>query len=151
MADHDLTCRCIRCREIRGQETVDLAQAHLETVTYDTDATREHFLQYLTPSGHLAGFLRLSLPKAPRDEILIPEIRRAAMIREVHVYGPAQLLGRQGRGMQHRGLGTHLLEEAARLSVEAGFEELAVIAAVGTRPTIGSAALPKGCSIPSGR
>ena len=134
MADHDLTCRCIRCREIRGQETVDLAQAHLETVTYDTDATREHFLQYLTPSGHLAGFLRLSLPKAPRDEILIPEIRRAAMIREVHVYGPAQLLGRQGRGMQHRGLGTHLLEEAARLSVEAGFEELAVIAAVGTRP-----------------
>ncbi len=102
---------------------------------YTTGATEEHFLQYLTVKGKLAGFLRLSLPLAPRDpaEVPIPEIRTAAMVREVHVYGPAQALGRQGRGVQHRGLGSRLLEDAARLARERGFEELAVIAAVGTR------------------
>ena len=56
------------------------------------------------------------------------------MIREVHVYGPAQELGHRGPGEQHRGLGTWLLELAADLARQAGFRELAVIAAVGTRP-----------------
>jgi elongator complex protein 3 len=56
------------------------------------------------------------------------------MIRELHVYGPAQALGAQGRGLQHRGLGTQLLEDAAHIAREAGFDALAVIAAVGTRP-----------------
>jgi len=129
-------CRCIRCREVRGErESGGVGEWLFKDELYLTDATEEHFLQYLTPEGKLVGFLRLSLPFAPRDldEIPIPEIREAAMIREVHVYGPAQALGEQGRGVQHRGLGTQLLEAAARLAREAGFRELAVIAAVGTR------------------
>ena len=129
-------CRCIRCREVRGErESGGVEEWLFADELYLTDATEEHFLQYLTPEGKLVGFLRLSLPFAPRDldEIPIPEIREAAMIREVHVYGPAQALGEQGRGVQHRGLGTQLLEAAARLAREAGFRELAVIAAVGTR------------------
>ena len=134
MRDREMTCQCIRCREVRGRENVDFDRVHLEIVPYETDATQEYFLQYLTASGRLAGFLRLSLPKGPRKEIAIPEILEAAMVRELHVYGPAQKLGKQGKGMQHRGLGTQLLEEAARIAGEAGFRELAVIAAVGTRP-----------------
>jgi len=129
-------CRCIRCREVRGErESGGVEEWLFADELYLTDATEEHFLQYLTPEGKLVGFLRLSLPFAPRDldEIPISEIREAAMIREVHVYGPAQALGEQGRGVQHRGLGTQLLEAAARLAREAGFRELAVIAAVGTR------------------
>ncbi|MFP4344746.1 MAG: elongator complex protein 3 [Anaerolineales bacterium] len=133
MEPEGLVCRCIRCREIRGRETVDPEAVRLEDLVYETDATEEHFLQMLTPEERLAGFLRLSLPRAPRDELPIPEIRTAAMIREVHVYGPAQTLGRRRRGGQHRGLGTWLLEEAADMARKAGFSELAVIAAVGTR------------------
>ncbi|MGC9400375.1 MAG: elongator complex protein 3 [Anaerolineae bacterium] len=134
MKKEGLQCHCIRCREIRGRSTPEsIEQAQLTPVVYETDATQEQFLQFLTPEARLAGFLRLSLPKAPRDEIPIPEIRRAAMVREVHVYGPAQALGAQGVGGQHRGLGTELLEIAARRAREAGFEALAVIAAVGTR------------------
>lgn len=133
MANEELRCRCIRCREVRGKVRADFDNVTLDVVSYTTDATQEHFLQYLTPGGYLAGFLRLSLPRASRDELALPEIRTAAMIREVHVYGPAQALGARGRGGQHRGLGTELLEIAAEMAHDAGFDELAVIAAVGTR------------------
>lgn len=147
MEARGLRCECIRCREVRAGgdkshgaevpgswEGESAAALRIEDVTYATDATEEHFLQALTPEERLAGFLRLSLPRTSRVEIPIPEIRDAAMIREVHVYGPAQELGRRGPGEQHRGLGTRLLELAADLARQAGFDELAVIAAVGTRP-----------------
>jgi elongator complex protein 3 len=133
MAKEGLRCQCVRCREVRGKVKADFDHVSLDVISYTTDATQEHFLQYLTPGGYLAGFLRLSLPHAPRDELTIPEIRAAAMIREVHVYGPAQALGARGRGGQHRGLGTELLEIAAEMARDAGFDDLAVIAAVGTR------------------
>ncbi len=138
MRAHGLACQCIRCREVRGKEiAVGQLQAtkelRLDVVSYPTDATQEHFLQYLTPAGNLAGFLRLSLPTAPRDVLPIPEIREAAMVRELHIYGPAQALGQRGGAAQHRGLGTQLLDAAADIARRAGFKTLAVIAAVGTR------------------
>lgn len=139
MHERSLACQCIRCREVRGKEIavgqiLATEELRLDVVSYPTDATQEHFLQYLTPSGHLAGFLRLSLPAVPRDALPIPEIREAAMVRELHVYGPAQALGQRGGAAQHRGLGTQLLDAAADMARHAGFDELAVIAAVGTRP-----------------
>jgi len=139
MQERGVVCQCIRCREVRGKELAAEGDTALETLSlevlsYATDATQEHFLQYLTPAGHLAAFLRLSLPFAPRDELPIPEIREAAMVRELHVYGPAQALGQRGLAVQHRGLGTRLLDAAAALAREAGFRQLAVIAAAGTRP-----------------
>ncbi len=134
MSKRGLRCRCIRCREVRGAwSTLDQGEPRLEIIRYETDATTEHFLQFLTPTGKLAGFLRLSLPHAPRNELPIPEIREVAMIREVHVYGPAQSLGQRGEGVQHRGLGSQLIERAVQIAKEAGFRAMAVIAAVGTR------------------
>jgi elongator complex protein 3 len=57
------------------------------------------------------------------------------MIREVHVYGPALRLGAElDTAPQHAGLGTQLIEEAKRTARRAGYERLAVIAAIGTRP-----------------
>ena len=56
------------------------------------------------------------------------------MIREVHVYGRVVSLGDQHQGRaQHLGLGTRLVEEAARRAGEAGYKDLAVISAIGTR------------------
>ena len=56
------------------------------------------------------------------------------MIREVHVYGPALGIGREGGGAaQHVGLGRRLLDAARRISRAAGFERISVIAATGTR------------------
>ena len=125
-------CLCIRCREIRKADA-NLDQLELVNVHYETDGTQEQFIQYVTPDNQIAAFLRLSLPTTSRAELGIDEIRDAAMIREVHVYGPAQSLGQHEDGVQHQGLGTQLLDIAAEISQKAGFRKLAVIAAVGTR------------------
>jgi elongator complex protein 3 len=131
MAQEGLVCRCIRCREVRGQE-IDTDLLKLESLSYETDATREVFLSHVTPDDRLAGFLRLSLPQMGSP---IEELSGCAVIREVHVYGPALELGNRQAGFaQHAGLGTQLIEEARRIAREEGYERLAVIAAVGTRP-----------------
>ncbi len=134
MKRRGLACRCIRCREVR-QEKIAAGQLHFEPYTYSTDATTEHFLSYITSSGKLAGFLRLSLPLPdvpPAD--IIDELRGSAVIREVHIYGPALEIGAASQGeAQHAGLGAQLIEQAAGLAREAGFRRLAVISAIGTR------------------
>ena len=58
----------------------------------------------------------------------------AAMIREVHVYGQALSLGEDAPGKpQHMGLGRQLIERAAEIAAERGYQRLAVISSVGTR------------------
>ena len=131
MARQGQRCRCIRCREVRG-DPIDPDELEMDIVRYRTDATRERFLQYVTADGDLAGFLRLSLPEA---EPPIDELRGCAMIREVHVYGPALRLGSEFESTpQHAGLGSQLIEAAKRMAHQEGYERLAVIAAIGTRP-----------------
>jgi elongator complex protein 3 len=90
------------------------------------------FLQYITDTRNIAGFLRLSLP----DDVpaITEELADAAIIREVHVYGQALGLGESSPGRaQHAGLGTRLIERAAEIAHERGYRRLAVISAVGTR------------------
>jgi elongator complex protein 3 len=127
-------CECIRCREVRS-EKIEPDALEIRDLGYETDATTEHFLQYLTPRGKVAGFLRLSLPHAdvPHEEIL-DEVRGCAMVRELHIYGPALELGASDAGKaQHTGLGRRLAERAMQVARDAGMKRMAVISAVGTR------------------
>jgi elongator complex protein 3 len=127
-------CRCIRCREVRGEKVSQ--PVSLGVCAYETTGGRELFLSADTEAGRLAGFLRLSLP-TPEVVALteIEELRGAAIIREVHVYGPVVRLGEAAtRGeAQHLGLGAQLIREAERRAREAGYGRLAVISAIGTR------------------
>ncbi len=133
-------CGCIRCREIRRRD-VQPQQLALQLYRYTTDLTEEYFLHFVTNEqyaepGLIAGFLRLSLPLQPGagSRAFLDEIAESALIREVHVYGPALSLGDEKAGApQHVGLGTQLLDVARRISREAGFQRLSVIAATGTR------------------
>ncbi len=137
-------CGCIRCREI-SREHITEEELELREYRYETSLTEEIFLSLEQPApdpgspSRIAGFLRLSHAKTPEagSHAFLHEIMGHAMIREVHVYGPAQGLhaqeGDEGAA-QHMGLGTRLLGEAARLSQAAGFARQSVIAAVGTRP-----------------
>src|SRR5690606_13884780 len=123
-------CRCIRCREVR-REPVEPGALRFETLAYDTDHSRELFLSAVTPGDRLAGFLRLSLPAAPAP---IAEIDGQAVIRQVQVYGPTVGLDAEAEGRaQHRGIGRELVARAREAARAAGFERIAVIAAVGTR------------------
>ena len=128
----DQACRCIRCREVRGQ-SIDPDELGLEELVYTTDGTQEHFLQFITPDDKLAGFLRLSLPDL-ETAAAAPELAGHAMIREVHVYGPSLAIdsGNQGE-VQHTGLGEQLIGRAIELAGTAGYKKIAVIAAIGTR------------------
>lgn len=143
VAETELSRRGVALREIRSREIRDREPAprdpRLEEIRYGTGTTEEVFLQGLTEGNRLVGFLRLSLP---RDAGFLPEIASSAMVREVHVYGAVVGLGESGgwresgeggAAAQHLGLGRRLVERAARLATRAGFEDLAVISAVGTR------------------
>ena len=56
------------------------------------------------------------------------------MIREVHVYGQSLGIGFNKTGAsQHQGLGRMLIQRAKDVAKKAGFKQLAVISAVGTR------------------
>ena len=137
-------CGCIRCREIRRRD-VQPEHLTLQVYRYATDLTDEYFLQFVTNErysepGLIAGFLRLSLPvhlpAGPKagSRAFLEEIADSALIREVHVYGPALSIGDEKPGAaQHVGLGTQLLDAAQRIGREAGFQRLSVIAATGTR------------------
>lgn len=122
----------IRAREIRRQK-VRRDELQLRVTTYETDATTEHFLSFETADERLAGFLRLSFPH-PNQELPLPELAGHAMIREVHVYGPALNLSDDSAGeAQHMGLGSELIAKAKEMARAAGFPKIAVISAIGTR------------------
>lgn len=53
----------IRTREI-GTHAANLSKLELVEFPYETTVSSERFLQWVTPEGKIAGFLRLSLPKA---------------------------------------------------------------------------------------
>jgi elongator complex protein 3 len=134
MEERGQSCRCIRCREIRGRR-VDAEELSFKDLCYHPAFAEEHFLSFETADGGLAGYLRLSLPTRQPAQILMNDLQEAALIREVHVYGQSLPVGSDQVGAaQHSGLGTRLLVEAENIAHKAGFSRLAVIAAVGTRP-----------------
>ncbi len=122
----------IRAREVRFRGVVS-EELLLDELTYASSRGEEMFLQYITPDRSIAGFLRLALPN--RDEAqLTDELQDAAIVREVHVYGQSLGIGEASTGRaQHGGLGTKLLERAAEIAVQRGYQRLAVISAIGTR------------------
>ncbi|MCS6992359.1 MAG: tRNA uridine(34) 5-carboxymethylaminomethyl modification radical SAM/GNAT enzyme Elp3 [Anaerolineales bacterium] len=126
-------CECIRCREVRGTQ-IESSSLRLDNLTYPAAYAQEHFLSFVTPDDRIAGFLRLSLPQANAPDTGMDDLRGAALIREVHVYGQSLPVGAEGNGAaQHIGLGTRLLQAAEHIAREHGFRRMAVIAAVGTR------------------
>jgi len=126
-------CQCVRCREVKGK-SVNTEALELNDLVYQAGTAEEHFISFVTPEDKLAGFVRLSLPGKNSPETGIPDLKGAALIREVHVYGQSLPVGAEKDGAaQHAGLGTRLLEEAERIAKENGFVRMAVISAVGTR------------------
>jgi elongator complex protein 3 len=130
MAEHGWTCDCIRCREV-GHNDADPETVTLDTLTYDAGGGTERFISYEDRDRDLlVGFCRLRFPNDPVRR----ELRDAAVVRELHVYGSQVGVGEHSEdGHQHRGYGERLLREAERQARAAGFDKLAVLSGVGVR------------------
>jgi elongator complex protein 3 len=86
---------------------------------YPASLGREIFLSYEDESGTLFGLLRLRIQGGPAGGFAPASCGRAALVRELHVYGPEVPVGEQVTGaVQHKGLGKALLLEAERISWE---------------------------------
>lgn len=135
LAERELTRRGGKTEEIRSREIRDIefdpARLEVRATSYESGVGGEVFIELVTPDDHIVGFLRLALPT---QKSFCDEISASALIREVHVYGGALNLGARDFGnAQHRGFGTQLVDEARKHARAAGYLELAVISAVGTR------------------
>lgn len=133
LGQRGLRCVCIRCREVR-ERPVDPGLLRLSDLIYTAGGGEEHFLSFDSPDDRLAGYLRLHLPQAEAPRALATDLRGAAIVRELHIYGQSLSLGQtQGGAAQHLGLGARLLAEAERIARARGYRRLAVISAIGTR------------------
>lgn len=127
LAERGKECQCIRCREYghRVRTGMEPGEPRLVRMDYEASGGQEVFLSYEDEHDTLFGLLRLRLQ----------ETEPAAVVRELHVYGPEVPLQQQDTdAAQHKGLGRSLLREAERIAREehrAG--QIAVLSGVGAR------------------
>jgi elongator complex protein 3 len=118
----------IRFREIgfalrEGKEISP--EIKIKKTEYNASGGKEIFLQAVNKDNILFGLLRLRLEK---------DKKTGAMVRELHVYGPALDLGeRDVKKYQHRGLGKQLMELAEQIARKDKKKSIRVISGVGVR------------------
>ena len=122
--------RDIRSREIKDQ-IFDIKDLKLIKREYSSNKGREFFISFEdSKKDKLIALLRLRFPA----NTFIKELKNAALIREVHVYGKQIAVGKSGKDKkQHVGWGTKLMKEAEKIAKKEGFKKIAVIAGIGTR------------------
>ncbi len=110
----------------------DSGQARMTTLFIDeymASGGREIFLSYESEDRSvLYALLRLRFP----GKTYLPELKDAAIIREVHTYGQQIEIGKKGE-TQHKGLGKKLIIEAEKIAKENGYEKIAIISGIGAR------------------
>jgi len=125
MEEKGIKCRCIRCREIKDQK---IKKIIIKKIKYKASEGQEYFIS-AESENKIVGFCRLRFPsQSLRKEIT----ENSALIRELHVFGPAAGLGEKGR-VQHKGVGKMLLREAVTISKKNKKEKVVVISGVGVR------------------
>ncbi len=147
MIAHESRCQCIRCREVKSDYTIG-EKIILDRIDYAASDGKEIFLQYVSQDkSKLFALLRLRIPSTPVETRLIaslqddtlhkllPVLRNAALIREVHTYGKLAKIDKHDKNSpQHIGLGKKLMQEAERITKkEYRMNKIVVISGVGVR------------------
>ncbi len=131
MRKEKLVCHCTRCREARGQ-TANLRQAKLFINQYKASDGTEYFISYENKQRTiLYAFTRLRINNDPNN--FIPELKNAALIRELHTYGKLIPLKTKSKGVQHEGFGKRLMIEAEKIAKKNKLKKIAVISGIGVR------------------
>ena len=128
-------CLCIRCREVALREPEEMGKGgplEYRELRYRASGGEEVFGSYEFESGIISAFVRMRVPSPGAHR---PEMQKAAVVRELRVYGRAVRVGhRQNAAWQHRGLGADLMRRMEGVaSEEYDAKELLVTSAVGTR------------------
>ena len=126
-------CKCIRCREAGHQKNSSLKSKNLKLFIkkYKASEGIEYFLSYESKDREvLYAFLRLRINDKPQN--FIEELSNAAIIRELHTYGEATIIGGKG-DVQHLGLGKKLIAEAEKIAKKNKIKKIAVISGIGVR------------------
>ncbi|EJN58894.1 tRNA uridine(34) 5-carboxymethylaminomethyl modification radical SAM/GNAT enzyme Elp3 [Halogranum rubrum] len=135
--------RDIRAREVgMNEEDPSEENIELDVMTYESGGGLEHFISFEdTEKDLLVGFCRLRFPSyshaAPgpvqEGDTVRRELKDAALVRELHVYGSEAGIGTADGDWQHKGYGKKLLRKAEDLAADAGFEKVSVISGIGVR------------------
>ncbi len=122
-----IRCQCIRCREPMNK-FIDWNKVKLLTLEYNASQGKEFFISFEDIKNDIIlGFCRLRFPfQQLRNEIK----KDSALIRELHVYGPAARIGNKGI-VQHKGLGKKLIEEAEKIALKNNKNKIIIISGVG--------------------
>lgn len=126
----------IRHREIKDKKN-DPQNAEIHIFEYEASDGKEYFLTFEDRSDRtIFSLLRLRLPGKNNHEIfeVLPELKNAAIIREIHTFWDQLSIGEKGSIFgQHLGFWKQLIETSEKIAKENGYEKMAVIAGVGVR------------------
>jgi elongator complex protein 3 len=121
-----IKCRCIRCREAGRHIITERPKIIIRE--YEASDSIELFIS-AEANDCLLGFVRLRFP----SQFLRKEISKdSALIRELHVYGPAVSIGKKG-SIQHKGIGKLLLKTAEQIAKTSKKSKVVVISGIGVR------------------
>lgn len=143
LKEEGVSCKCIRCREARGR-VADKKNIDMFIEKYNTLDGDEYFLSIESKNRSvLYAFLRLRIPvfsgvldNEENRHLFkrLPELKESAIIREVHTYGKLVSVDSKNEGgVQHRGFGKKLIDEAEKIAVKNNLKKISVISGVGVR------------------
>jgi elongator complex protein 3 len=139
MQKHNVKCRCIRCREIGHKslnEDLDFNEEDIGLVCsyYQASESEEVFISFVEQNTDaLIGYLRLrDINYSHRSEL---QKQPCMIIRELKVLGRELAFGqRTKKGIQHKGYGKELVNEAERIcSEEFDKKYLFVLSGIGVK------------------
>ncbi|MFA5355713.1 MAG: tRNA uridine(34) 5-carboxymethylaminomethyl modification radical SAM/GNAT enzyme Elp3 [Candidatus Paceibacterota bacterium] len=122
MEKENWECKCIRCREIKGDYNPK-EKLFLFKTAYSASRGKEMFLSFKDKKRkRLYSLLRLRLAEGK------------ALIREVHTFGQMQSLNiEEEKSPQHKGLGKRLVKEAEKIAKRNNADTMSVISGIGAR------------------
>ena len=145
MRTNNWGCKCIRCREIKGNVLSSLDNIKLNIEIYRASDCDEYHISFDTDcdKNYLIGFLRLRLSglnglSGDKDTTMssqvLPCIKGCALIRELHVYSNLNSVGDNIEGsLQHKGFGKQLVAKAEEIAANNGYRRIAIISGTGVR------------------
>jgi elongator complex protein 3 len=136
MEEKGLKCRCIRCRQVRG-EKVYVNDVKMNIREFEASGGKEFFITLdEIKKDRLCALLRLRFHSygLNGEKHFIKELEGASIIREVHTYGEQVAVSGKSKGAsQHIGFGKQMIAKAEEISRENGFRKIAVISGIGVR------------------